>query len=94
MICAPHQRPDHRARHVALGVLRLLGGGRDGVEADVGEEDERRPGRDPPHPFSGVQFSGRTQKAPTATKKSRIASFRMTMTEFARALPIPMTRIR
>ena len=43
---ADHQRADDPDRHVALGVLGLLGGRRDRVEADVGEEDEsRRPGR-------------------------------------------------
>ena len=37
---------DHRDGHVALRVARLLGRGRDGVEADVGEEDDRRRARD------------------------------------------------
>ena len=33
--------------HVAPGVFALLGAGRDGVEADVGEEDDGRAGADP-----------------------------------------------
>ena len=44
---ADGQRPDHADRHVLLRVAALLGGGRDGVEADVGEEDEGRAGPDP-----------------------------------------------
>ena len=39
---AHDERPQDAPRHVALRVARLLGRGRDGVEADVGEEDERR----------------------------------------------------
>ena len=38
---------DDADRHVALGVLGLLGLGRDRVEADVGEEDRRGPGKHP-----------------------------------------------
>ena len=34
-------------RHVPLRVLGLLGRGRDDVEADVGEEDQRGAGEDP-----------------------------------------------
>ena len=41
---ADDQRGDDADRHVALRVLGLLGVGRDRVEADVGEEDDRRPG--------------------------------------------------
>ena len=41
------QRADDRARQVALGLLDLLAGGRDRVEADVGEEDQRRRGHRP-----------------------------------------------
>ena len=50
-------------RHVALGVLRFLGRRRDGVEADVGEEDDRRRAsrcRAKPFGANGVQFSGFT----------------------------------
>src|SRR6185312_4675057 len=38
---ADDQRSHDAERDVALGVLRLLGGGRDGVEPDIGEEDGR-----------------------------------------------------
>ena len=38
---------DDADRHVALRVLGLLRVGRDRVEADVGEEDDRRPGEHP-----------------------------------------------
>ena len=50
MATSAHDRVDHGADreraedaegHVALRVLRLLGRGRDGVEADVGEEHDR-----------------------------------------------------
>ena len=37
---ADDQRPEDADRHVALGVLGLLRRGRDGIEADVGEEDD------------------------------------------------------
>ena len=43
---ADRERPDHADGHVLLRVPALLGGGRDGVESDVGEEDERRAGPD------------------------------------------------
>ena len=43
---ADRQRADDADRHVALGVLGLLGGGRDRVEADVGEEDQACPAED------------------------------------------------
>ena len=39
------ERDDDADRHVARRVLRLLGVGRDRVEADVGEEDDRRAGQ-------------------------------------------------
>ena len=60
---ADEQRAQDAARHVALRIARLLGGGRDGVEADVGEEDDaRRPRWIPRQPFgaNGVQFRGST----------------------------------
>ena len=43
---ADHQAGDDGERHVALGILGLLGGGRHRVEADVGEEDDRGRGED------------------------------------------------
>ena len=43
---ADDQRADDADRHVALRILRLLRRRRDGVEADVGEEDDRRAGGD------------------------------------------------
>ena len=39
---AEQQAADQADRHVALRVLGFLGGGRDRVEADIGEEDRRR----------------------------------------------------
>jgi hypothetical protein len=39
---ADHQRAENADRHILLRILRLLGRGRDGVKADVGEEDRRR----------------------------------------------------
>ena len=41
-----HQRADDRNRQVALRVVGLLASRRDRVEADVGEEDQRRRGLD------------------------------------------------
>ena len=43
---ADHQRGDNAARQVALRILALLGRGGNGVEADVGEEDDRAAGED------------------------------------------------
>ena len=40
------QRPDDAARKVTTRIACLLGRRGDGVEADVGEEDDRRPGPD------------------------------------------------
>ena len=53
---ADDQRADDAARQVPLRVLRLLGGGRHDVEADEGEEHDRRAGEDAAHPegASGV----------------------------------------
>ena len=42
---ADHQRGDDADRHVALRVLGFLGVRGDGIEADVGEEDDGRPGQ-------------------------------------------------
>ena len=42
---ADHQRRDDADRHVARRILRLLGVRGDRVEADVGEEDDRRAGQ-------------------------------------------------
>jgi hypothetical protein len=39
---ADRERADQTDRHVALRVLGFLGGGRDRVEADIGEEDRGR----------------------------------------------------
>ena len=44
---ADDERGDDADRQVAAGVLGLLRRGRDGVEADVGEEDDRPRGHDP-----------------------------------------------
>src|SRR5208337_4720191 len=43
---ADHQRGDDAARQVALRILAFLGGGGDGVKADVGEENDRTAGED------------------------------------------------
>ena len=43
---ADDERADDADRHVALGVLGLLGGRGDGVEADVSEEDQASPAED------------------------------------------------
>ena len=40
------ERTDDRPRHVALRVFRFLGGGRNGIKTDVGEEDNGRSGQD------------------------------------------------
>ena len=43
--------------HVALRVLRLLGVRGDGVEADVGEEDDRRAGEHAERLAAGVRLA-------------------------------------
>ena len=50
---ADDQRADDPPGQVALGIAGLLGGGADGVEADVAEERQRGPGPDAGEPVGG-----------------------------------------
>jgi hypothetical protein len=61
---ADQQAADQADRHVALRILGLFGRGRDGVEADVGEEDRGR----------GAQYAcaGRAQGVAPASRGERL----------------------
>ena len=71
-----------------LRILRFLRRGRDGVEADVGEEHDRGAAAmmpDQPYGANGDQFSGRTNVAPAPMKNTTAISLIATMTALARA---------
>ncbi len=51
------ERSEEADRHVAAGVLRFLGGGADGIESEVGEEDDARSAQDA-SPSEVAPFAG------------------------------------
>ena len=77
---ADRERDEDADGHVALGIPRLLRGGGDGVETDVGEEHDPGAAEHPAPPegaevpvlggMNGVRFSRRTYDAPSATKST------------------------
>ena len=85
---AEDERPDDADGHVAPRVLALLGARRDGVEADVGEEDD---GRARPDPGEAVRrervpvLRPARSCAQARTKKASTTSFTPTMTALKRA---------
>ena len=94
---ADDQRGDNSDRQVALRIASFLGGGRNRIESDVGEENDRAAGQDarPSHGSEGmpVGWDGHSAQ-PTMTNARIAAIFRITMTLLASAdSRMPRTRI-
>ena len=70
---ADHQRSEDADGHVLLRVLGFLRGGRDGVESDVGEEDDTGGARDPRPPIlAECSLVGRDEGMPVRGGQRRM----------------------
>ena len=69
---ANYQRAKDPDRHIALRVARFLGGGRDGVKADIGKENRRRAGRDASNTKHPGPLRGRNEGMPVTPGEFRM----------------------